>query len=97
MRPNILLAILPVALAVPSVKRDEPAPLLVGRDASTVIANKYIVKLKESSGASALSSSIGILSESPDHVYSDSFRGFSATLDDATLKAMRDQPDVNHP
>lgn len=95
MRLDILLAILPAALAMPSVKRDSPAPLIMPRDESTIIPGKYIVKLKEGSSASALSDTLSLLAKSPEHVYSSAFSGFAATLDKKTLDALRDQPNVS--
>lgn len=97
MRLQLLLSILPAVFAIPPVKRDEPAPLLVSRDAHALVANKYIVKMKDATTASALESTISILSKEPDNVYGSIFRGFSATLDQATLKAIRSQPDVRLP
>lgn len=94
MRVEALLALLPVVLAVPSVKRDEPAPLIIPRDAEALVADHYIVKLKDSSEASALDDSLSLLAKDADHVYTEAFRGFAATLDKKTLELLRDQPDV---
>lgn len=95
MRLSVLLAILPAVLAAPAAKRDAPAPLIVGRDADALIANKYIVKFKDASALSSLEDSLSILSETPDHVFNSAFRGFSGTLDEETLNALRDHPDVS--
>ena len=94
MRLSVLLALLPAVLGAPT-KRSEPAPLLVPRgDANTLIADKYIVKFKDDSSLSILESAVSILSEAPEHVYENTIRGFSATLDAETLEALRDHPDV---
>lgn len=97
MRLSVLLAILPAVLAAPA-KRSEPAPLLVPRgDDTTLIADKYIVKFKENSSLSILESAMSVLSDAPDHVYENTFQGFSSTLDAETLDALRDHPDVCFP
>lgn len=98
MRLNVLLAILPMAMAAPQAKRSEPAPVLTPRtEASNLVADKYIVKFKEQTGLAAVDDAItSILSSAPDHVYHAAFQGFSATLDEGTLKALRDHPDVDY-
>lgn len=96
MRLSVLLAILPVVLGAPATKRSEPAPLLTPRaDAESLIADKYIVKFKDASALSTLDDALRTLSEAPEHVFKSVFRGFSAKLDEETLKALRDHPDVS--
>lgn len=95
MRLHYLLSVLPVVLAYPSIRRDEPAPLLVSRNANAAVPNKYIVKLKDASTDSILDDALSILPKDPDHVFSTAFKGFSATLDKAALAAIRNQPNVS--
>lgn len=92
---SLLLALLPATvLAAPSV---EPAgfaaPLFA--QGSNLLANKYIVKLKESSGASALDATLSMLQQDATHVYQNVFQGFAATLDSDMLKKLRSHPDVS--
>lgn len=95
MRLNVLLALLPVVLGAPA-KRSEPAPLLTPRgDADSLIAGKYIVKFRDVSALSVVDDALSVLDEAPEHVFKSLFRGFAATLDDATLQALRDHPDVS--
>lgn len=98
MRAGLVLALLPSALAVPRARRAEPAPLLgTSVDDSPLVANKYIVKFKnEVSAATVDDAATSILSSSPDHVYTSVFSGFAAILDDDTLTALRDHPDVEY-
>lgn len=93
MRLQTLLAILPVAFAAPALKRDEPAPLIIPRDADALIADKYIVKLKD--GPSILDDAMSALSIDAKHVYSNVFNGFAATLDKKALENLRNHPDVS--
>lgn len=98
MRLNVLLALLPMALAAPQTKRAEPAPVLTPRtEASNLVADKYIVKFKDDTAFASVDDAISsMLSGTPDHVFHAAFQGFSATLDKATLKALRDHPDVDY-
>lgn len=94
MRLNVLLALLPVVLGAPATtKRSEPAPLIT-RDDGDSIADKYIVKFKDASALSSLDDALTTLSEAPEHVFKNAFRGFSGHLDEETLNALRDHPDV---
>jgi len=96
MRLNVLLAILPMVLAAPQAKRSEPAPLLTPKS-DDLVANKYIVKFKDETALAAVDDAItSILSTAPDAVYSSLFQGFAAELDEETLKALRDHPDVDY-
>lgn len=97
MRISVILALVPaVAVAAARARRAEPAPLRVPDvDEESLVANKYIVKLIEGSSlTSADDGPFSILSNAPDHIYGSIFNGFSATLDDETLAALRDHPDV---
>ncbi|KAL2753095.1 hypothetical protein ACRALDRAFT_1045100 [Sodiomyces alcalophilus JCM 7366] len=100
MHYSTLLAILP-ALAVASplstqAKRDVPAPLLKPRGA-TILADKYIVKMKDGLRASTFQSTISTYASKADHVYELShMRGFAGTLTSEELQALRDDPDVDY-
>lgn len=98
MHLNVLVALLPMAMATPQAKRSEPAPLTVPKaEASSLLADQYIVKFKDETALAAVEDAVSsILSGTPDHVFSTLFQGFSATLDEATLKALRDHPDVDY-
>ncbi|KAM3503602.1 hypothetical protein MY10362_004099 [Beauveria mimosiformis] len=91
MLPSLLLALLPMVLATPTVQRAEPAPLHAAKDSSAAIPGKYIVKYKAGSKPDAT-----IMSESADYVYSDVMRGFAGSLDESTLQKLRSHPDVEY-
>lgn len=96
MRLNVLLSILPLVLAAPpQAKRSESAPLHAP-ETSDLIAGKYIVKFKDASSLSSLDDAMNLLSEAPEHVYTEAFNGFSGSLDEATLEALRQHPDVSN-
>lgn len=95
MRLNVLLALLPMVLAAPA-QRSEPARLIKTAETSRLIANKYIVKFNDASALGALDSAMSILSEAPEQVYENAFRGFAATLDAETLERLRNHPDVDY-
>lgn len=68
---SFLLALLPTAIA---------APLLIPRD-STLIADKYIVKLKAGTTESDVEEAKGLLANAPDFEYNfGSFKGFAGYL-----------------
>ncbi|CAH0055376.1 unnamed protein product [Clonostachys solani] len=96
MRASTLLALMPLAMAAPSVRqRDSPAPLILPRGADA-IAGKYIVKLvpqKQSSGFS-ISSAISSIKANADYTYGTHFHGFAASLEDDELDNLRNNPDV---
>ncbi|KFH40951.1 Cuticle-degrading protease-like protein [Hapsidospora chrysogenum ATCC 11550] len=97
MRLTVLLSLLPMVLGAPATKRSEPAPLLTPRaDADALIADSYIVKFKESGELSILNNALNSLDVAPDHVFKAIFQGFSAKLDEETLNALRDHPDVEY-
>ncbi|OAA48990.1 proteinase T precursor [Beauveria brongniartii RCEF 3172] len=88
---SILLGLLPMVLAAPTVQRAEPAPLHAAKDSSAAIPGKYIVKYKAGSKPDAT-----IMTESADYVYSDVMRGFAGSLDDSALQELRSHPDVEY-
>lgn len=92
----ILLSLVATAMAAPSARR-ELAPLLIpqGLEAN-VIADKYIVKLKNSVSLASAESVASTLSNTPDHVFETVFHGFSGRLDQATLQSLRENPNVCH-
>lgn len=75
---SFLLALLPAAFA---------APLIIPRD-STLIANKYIVKVKVGTTQSELEEAKGLLANAPDFEYDfGTFKGFAGYLSpDAVAK-----------
>ncbi|PHH88911.1 hypothetical protein CDD83_6891 [Cordyceps sp. RAO-2017] len=95
MHSSLLLTLLPLALAGPSVvrKRSEPAPLITPRDAE-VIPEKYIVKFKHDSKMSVLDEAINDLADDADHIYHHAFKGFATSLNEEALKNLRDHPEV---
>ncbi|PNY25242.1 Serine protease prots [Tolypocladium capitatum] len=95
MRLSILLSILPMVLAAPAAKRAEPAPLLVPRGNANLIADKYIVKFKDSSALSVLDHTLGRIRDNADHVYNAVFKGFAGHLDEAMLNVLRGHPDAS--
>ncbi|KFH40949.1 Cuticle-degrading protease-like protein [Hapsidospora chrysogenum ATCC 11550] len=96
MRAATLLALVPLALAAPSaVKRDAPAPVLAPRDAK-LVPGKYIVKFKKDSVSTAVSSAIQSIAASADYTYAKHFNGFAASLTDAEIKKLRDDPNVEY-
>ncbi|QPH15795.1 hypothetical protein C2857_000292 [Epichloe festucae Fl1] len=90
-----LLPLLALAAAAPAL-RDAPAELLTPSDNSTVIPGKYIVKMKDSVGASGFSGVVKSLAAEPHLTYDSIFRGFATELDEAGLKALREHPDVDY-
>lgn len=91
MRVSTIIATLPLALAAPAA-RSEPAPLQMRANG---IAGKYIVRLKDNSHASAVSSVLSVLNTEPEHIFQNVFNGFAATLDPKTLHDLRNHPDVS--
>lgn len=97
MRLSVLLAILPLALASPTGKRSEPAPLLVSRgDASNIVADHYIVKFKSGSSLAAVEESMQRLAATSSTVFNSVFQGFSGHLNKAMLDVMRSHPDISN-
>ncbi|KAM4054879.1 subtilase family protein [Hirsutella rhossiliensis] len=96
MKLSLILAILPAVLAAPATKRDEPAPLLIPRGSKQLIADKYIVKFKDSMSIAAVDKTVKALSNKADHVYTNTFRGFAGQLSAKDVKALRERPDVEY-
>ncbi|RDA85360.1 putative subtilisin-like protease [Ophiocordyceps camponoti-leonardi (nom. inval.)] len=94
MKPSLLLALLPAIAAAPATKRSEPAPLLKPLGARKLIANKYIVKLKDGMAFASADEAVVALSKDADHVYNHAFHGFAAHLSDEDLDKLRDHPEV---
>lgn len=98
MKLSTLLAVLPLAAASPIEQRSEPAPLLVprGATAESLIPDNYIVKFKEGSALSILEDAMKLLpaGHGVEKIQSI-FKGFSGKLNAATLKLIRNHPDVS--
>ncbi|KAF2690016.1 subtilisin-like serine protease-like protein PR1A [Lentithecium fluviatile CBS 122367] len=87
MRFEVLLALLPVAIA---------APVLTPR-AGTVVPNKYIVKFKDSEISTAVESALSLLPKAPAHIYGfGKFKGFAAEFDESVLKLIKALPSVEY-
>lgn len=98
MKLSALLAILPLAAASPIEQRSEPAPLLIprGATAQTLIPDNYIVKFREGSALSVLEDAMKLLpSGHGAEKIQAIFKGFSGKLNAATLKLIRNHPDVS--
>ncbi|CAG9990981.1 unnamed protein product [Clonostachys byssicola] len=95
MRSSLLLALLPAALCSPT-QPSKPAPLLQRRDQTGVLPNKYIVKFKDTSVNTRAESILSTLAVTPEHTFEHVFKGFSGELDQETLEALRNHPDVEY-
>ena len=84
-----ILAIAPLALTAPT---QEPAPLT---RRATGIPGKYIVKLKEGARATSGVGAMALLNKEPEHTYTTVFHGFAGSIDEDTLHALRQHPDVS--
>lgn len=89
-----LLSLLPFVITAP-LQRTQPLPLLVPSDTESVIANKYIVKLKNDLSFASFDDELAILTDGAEFVFNDVFRGFAGTLDAETLDRLRYHPDVS--
>ncbi|EQK97924.1 serine protease [Ophiocordyceps sinensis CO18] len=96
MKLYVILAILPAVLAAPAASRDEPAPLLIPRGSKQLIADKYIVKFKDSISIAAVDETVNALSKKADHVYTNTFRGFAGQLSAKDVQTLRERPDVDY-
>jgi subtilisin family serine protease len=95
MRAATLLALVPMAAAVPfTMKRDSPAPILKPRS-GLAISNKYIVRMKDGSFTTAVSSAISSIKADADYTYTRGFNGFAATILDDELVALQNDPNVD--
>ncbi|KAK0750708.1 peptidase S8/S53 domain-containing protein [Schizothecium vesticola] len=82
-----LASVIPLALAAPLIQ-----PM-----AGTAIPGSYIIKLKDGASDSAVQDTIKGLKASPKHVYrSKKFKGFSADLNSAGVKAVQALPEVEY-
>ncbi|KAI6783456.1 uncharacterized protein J7T54_005485 [Emericellopsis cladophorae] len=97
MRSATLLALLPLALAAPSMtKRESPAPLLVPRGAD-VVQDKFIVKFRDDIlSTNAVGAAIASIKADADYQYAKAFRGFAATLTAEELENLRNDPTVDY-
>lgn len=97
MRLSVLLSLLPLALAGPTGKRSEPAPMLTPRgEPEELISDKYIVKFKQGSPLSLLEDAFKMLDGGkPEKVFEGMFTGFSGEFSKLTLEALRNHPDVS--
>lgn len=88
-----LLLLLPFAAADPASQGTRLAPLII--PPSNVIANKYIVKFKESAATSLVSTTLLNLNAKADAVYTNLFKGFSGTLSATALEQLRNHFEVS--
>ncbi|KAI1641823.1 subtilisin-like protein [Daldinia loculata] len=95
MRTAAALALLPLALAVPS-KRATPAPVIKPRGAQ-LVDGKYIVKMKADAKAESIQSSIQSVASDADFVYNtNKFKGFASSLSEEELEALKNNADVDY-
>lgn len=95
MRSATLLALLPMALAAPAItKRDSPAPVIIPRS-SQVVDGKYIVKFKKDVVAASVDSAIASIAADADYKYTNSFKGFAASITDDELELLKNNPTVD--
>ncbi|VUC30284.1 unnamed protein product [Clonostachys rosea] len=98
MHAYALLALIPLAMAAPPPsfhKREQIAPLVVPLGGNH-IQDKYIVRMKKDSVSSSVTSAISAIKAESDFVYTHSFNGFAATLDDEDLATIRKNPMVDY-
>ncbi|KAF2193523.1 subtilisin-like serine protease-like protein PR1A [Zopfia rhizophila CBS 207.26] len=89
MRLSLLLAALPLALAL-------PAPIINPR-AGQVIPGKYIIKMKNDAAQDVLESALKLLSKEPEHVYGfGSYKGFAAEISDSIVGLLQALPGVEY-
>ncbi|KAK1985826.1 subtilase [Colletotrichum cereale] len=96
MHAATLLALLPLAAVAAPSKRAQPAPLIKPRGA-TLVAGKYIVRLKNEAKTSALQSVMSTFSADADHVYNfgNALRGFASSLNATEIEKLQNDPDVD--
>ncbi|CAH0058347.1 unnamed protein product [Clonostachys solani] len=95
MRTSLLLAVLPSVLSAPA-GRSEPARILSRGEGADVVANKYIVKFKDSGASASVDSVLSTISASADHVFEHVFKGFAGELTLEALESLRNHPDVDY-
>ncbi|GJN72327.1 hypothetical protein PCL_04088 [Purpureocillium lilacinum] len=97
MRLSVLVSLLPFAVASPTHRRAEPAPLHVPTtETSNLIADKYIVKFKKDSPLAVLHDAVKELKSKPHQVFENALTGFVGKLDKAALEVLRYHPDVDY-
>ncbi|KAM3558151.1 hypothetical protein ARSEF4850_004740 [Beauveria asiatica] len=87
MRPSIIAAVLPLAIAAPVV---EPAPLIEA--SGQAIAGNYIVKLKDPAIMSIMDAASKV--SKPTIIYTHVFPGYAASLRKDELERLRHDPNV---
>jgi hypothetical protein len=88
MKLSILLALLPVTLAL-------PAPVIVPR-AGSPIPGRYIVKMKNEGLQNLIDAALKLLRKDPEHVYKfGEFSGFAADMADDIVELLRKLPGVS--
>lgn len=92
----LLLNLLPLAIAAPAAKRSEPAPLLIPRG-DDIIADKYIVKYKETFSISSADHILKAHNAEAEKIYSHIFKGFAGPLNQTAVDQLRNHPDVRLP
>ncbi|OAQ65928.1 proteinase T-like protein [Pochonia chlamydosporia 170] len=90
----LLINFLSLAFAAPSAKRAEPAPLLSPR--GELIANKYIVKYKETFSISSADNVLKAHNAEAERTYSNIFKGFAGRLNATAVEQLRHHPDVDY-
>jgi hypothetical protein len=89
MKLSLLLALLPVALAL-------PAPVIVPR-AGAPIPGRWIVKMKNENLQNLIDVALKVLKKDPAHVYKFAgFGGFSADMADDIVELLRNLPGVSY-
>lgn len=89
MKLSLLLALLPVVLAL-------PAPIIVPR-AGSPIPGKFIVKMKNENVQELINTALKLLNKDPAHVYNfGKFGGFAAELNDNLVQILRNLPGVEY-
>ncbi|WQF87641.1 Putative peptidase S8 propeptide/proteinase inhibitor I9 [Colletotrichum destructivum] len=96
MHAATLLALLPLAAVAAPSRRAQPAPLIKPRG-GTLVADKYIVRLRNDAGTGAMRTAMAAFAADADHVYNfgGAWRGFSSTLNASEVAALRDDPNVD--
>ncbi|KAK2752711.1 serine protease precursor [Colletotrichum kahawae] len=94
-----LLALLPLtALAAPSARRAQPAPLIKPRGMNVkLVADKYIVRLKPEAETGALATAMSAFAAEADHVYNfaNNLRGFASTLNASEIETLQNDPSID--
>ena len=93
MHSAALLALLPLALAAPSVRREAPAPVHVPRGVE-LVEDSYIVKFKSTVGTASVNSAISSIAAKADFTYTKKFNGFAATLTKKEVDQLKNSKDV---